>query len=66
MYPPLHIIIRVLKSITKYARERCVMHTIFQSDNLKERDQLEELEVDGTIRLKCILKKCDDSEEVVF
>jgi hypothetical protein len=33
------------------------MHTTFQSENLKGRDNLGELGIDGRIILKCILKK---------
>jgi len=32
----------------------------FVSDNLEGRDNLEDLNVDGRISLKGILKKCDD------
>jgi hypothetical protein len=37
--------------------ERCEMHTLFWSENVKERDQSEELHVDGRIIIECVLEK---------
>jgi hypothetical protein len=36
---------------------RYEMHTEFQSKNLKGRDHLEDLSIDGSVILKCVLKK---------
>jgi len=43
---------------TRHVLGRGKVHTGFRWGHLRDRDRLEELDVDGMVILKCIFKKC--------